>query len=201
MSLIIKASRIKRSPLRTFNNFLTIAVVILGVYLIVMPLWPQISLMLFKNKSNPYPSSLEPNKTAQKSVPTDNRLVIPQMGLDATVHEGLNAAVLSQGIWRRPQTSTPDKNGNTVLVAHRFTYQSPAFFYHLDKLKINDTFSLYWNGKEYAYKVKEVKIVEPSEISIENQTDSAILTLYTCTPMWSAKQRLVVISDLIGDQS
>lgn len=190
------------TKLRRFNNVLTILVFGLGLYLILMPLWPQINFWLTKrDNQNPYQSSLNQNNSDKKAIPTENKLVIPQMGLDATVYEGKYASTLSKGIWHRPRTSTPDKGGNTVLVAHRFTYRSPAIFYHLDKVKVDDVFSLYWGGKEYVYKVREVKIVEPTAIEVEDSTDEPVLTLYTCTPMWTAKQRLVVVSDLITEPS
>lgn len=104
-----------------------------------------------------------------------------------------------KGIWRRPNTSSPDKAGNTVLVAHRFTYNGPAVFYHLDLMKKGHRFAVFWDGKEYDYEVIETKIVEPTAIEIENNTKEPIMTLYTCTPMWTAKQRLVIVSKLISE--
>ena len=189
------------SPLRIFNNLLTVLVIILGFYLIFMPLWPQISFWLnntFGSSNNPYQSILSTDDS-KKNIPKENRLVIPQMNLDAVINDGPYAGTLKKGLWRRPSTSTPEKSGNTVIVGHRFTYRGPAIFYHLDVLKVNDSFSLYWNGKEYAYKVREVKVVEPNETSVEGPTTQPTLTLYTCTPMWTSKQRLVVVADLIKE--
>lgn len=194
MSIAVHASS-NESTLRRFNNVLTIIVVLLGLYLIVTPLWPQVSFFI-RHKINS--KSITVNYgTANVPLPSDNRIVIPQMDLDARVYDGQYADTLTKGIWRRPKTSTPDKGGNTVLVAHRFTYRSPAVFYHLDKVKKGDEFSLFWQGKKYQYKVRDVRVVEPSETQIENNTDAPILTLYTCTPIWTSKQRLVVISDRI----
>lgn len=176
-----------------------------GLYLIVMPFWPQL-LFWLQSKNNdqsvPYHSALNSDADNNEKPPAkDNRLVIPQMNLDGMVHEGRYASTLKKGIWRRPHTSTPDKGGNTVLVAHRFTYRSPSIFYHLDKLKTGDKFSLFWNEKEYIYQVREVKVVEPTDVYVEDNTKEPILTLYTCTPMWTAKQRLVVVANLIKDTS
>ncbi len=198
-----KTGREKHKKLRIFNNFLTVAVVLVGLYLIVTPFLPQLLFWLqSKNNDNsvPYQSVLnEEEDNDDKPIAKDNRLVIPQMSLDGAVHEGRYASTLKKGIWRRPKTSTPDKGGNTVLVAHRFTYRSPSVFYHLDKLKQGDEFSLFWNEQEYTYRVREIKVVEPTAIQVEDNTDEPILTLYTCTPMWTAKQRLVVVADLIKD--
>ncbi len=189
--------------LSKFNNFLTVVVVLLGIYLIAMPLLPKIAFWL-KQKTGQTPTTVvyssDPDPSnGTKPIPSDNRLVIPQMGLDATVNEGAYASTLSKGVWHRPKSSSPDKGGNTVLVGHRFTYRSSAIFYHLDKLKKGDEFALFWSGKEYRYRVRDIQVVAPTQIQIENNTTEPILTLYTCTPMWTSKQRLVVISDLIKD--
>lgn len=182
--------------LRRFNNVLTLVVVGLGLYLIIVPLLPEVSFWLKKHTGRipdtvSYSADNTPNT---KPTPQDNRLVIPQMDLDAAVNEGPYANTLQKGLWHRPKTSTPDKGGNTVIVGHRFTYQSPSLFYHLDALKTGDQFALFWQGKEYTYTVSEVKTVEPNQLEIEENTTEPTLTLYTCTPMWTAKQRLVIIA-------
>jgi sortase A len=192
--------------LRRFNNILTVVVIVLGFYMIVMPLWPQLAFWVKektgKTGSNiAYSEVADPKDKKSKPIPKENKLVIPQMGLDATINEGRYASTLRNGLWHRPLSSTPDKGGNTVIVGHRFTYRGPAIFYHLDKLKVNDEFAVLWNGKRLNYKVREVKVVEPTAVEIENNTDEPILTLYTCTPMWTAKQRLVVVSDLITEDT
>lgn len=187
--------------LRRFNNFLTIVIIGLGLYLIIMPLLPQFSFWLKKRTGNISDTVAYSNdgKNGSKPIPQDNRLVIPQMGLDATVNEGKYANTLKHGLWRRPNTSTPDKGGNTVIVGHRFTYNDPAIFYHLDKVKEGDKFALFWQGKEYLYRVNEVRIVNPNQIEIEENTNEPTLTLYTCTPIWTAKQRLVLIATPIKE--
>jgi sortase A len=182
--------------LRRFNNFLTIIIIGLGLYLIIMPLAPQL-VFWYKQKTGKISDTIvysDSGEAGSKPIPQDNRLVIPQMGLDATVNEGKYANTLKHGLWRRPMTSTPDQGGNTVIVGHRFTYKDPAIFYHLDKVKEGDNFALYWQGKEYLYTVKEIRIVNPDQIEIEENTDEPVLTLYTCTPMWTSKQRLVIIA-------
>ncbi len=202
MSYVVKTKRTSDDKLRGLNNLLTIAVVCLGLYLILVPLLPQASYWIRHlnghTGSIPYVNNLGGSGDG-KPIPKENRLVIPQIDLNAEVYNGLYASTLSKGIWHRPKTSTPDQGGNTVLVAHRFTYHSPAIFYNLDKMKKDDTFVLYWGGKEYDYKVKEIRIVQPTDVYIEEQTAEPILTLYTCTPLWTSKERLVVISDLVKE--
>lgn len=189
--------------LRRFNNLLTVIIIGLGLYLIIIPFLPEINYWLQKRMGKISNTIVYSNdgKANSKPIPQDNRLVIPQMGLDATVNEGKYADTLKKGLWRRPNTSTPDQGGNTVIVGHRFTYSSPAIFYHLDKIKENDEFALFWQGKEYKYKVKEIRIVQPTEIEVEDNTIEPTLTLYTCTPMWTSKQRLIVIAKPIEDNN
>jgi sortase A len=106
-------------------------------------------------------------------------------------------SLLQEGIWRWPTSSTPDKGGNTVLLAHRFSYTGPhGAFYYLDKLKVGDEIGVIWNGKTYTYAVISSKEVPPTDTAIQNNTNDARLTLFTCTPLWSPKNRLVVVARL-----
>ena len=185
------------------NDALTVLVILLGFYLVITPLWPQIYFWFKKEPSlNSYlysEDNTNNNSTDNKTEDelNGNKLVIPQMKLMADINEGSGINTLSKGAWRRPNTSSPDKGGNTVIVGHRFVYSSTAIFYHLDKLKINDEFIASWDGKIYKYRVRETKVVTPDKIQIESNTEEPILTLYTCTPMWTSRDRLVVISDLV----
>ncbi len=200
-----------RSRLKTFNDILTVIVIFMGMYIVITPLAPSILYWWQKrsdsNQGYKYQSNLTqtdaPDDTKKKAKnlpkPPNKRLFIPDIQLDAEIFDGKTAATLDKGIWRRPNTSSPDKAGNTVLVAHRFTYNGPAVFYHLDLMKKGHRFAVFWDGKEYDYEVIETKIVEPTAIEIENNTKEPIMTLYTCTPMWTAKQRLVIVSKLISE--
>ncbi|HEX8762727.1 MAG TPA: class E sortase [Candidatus Saccharimonadales bacterium] len=110
--------------------------------------------------------------------------------------DGESPRILQKGIWHRPASAAPNKPGNVVLAGHRFTYQNPqGVFYHLDKLKTSDQIGLVWQGKVYRYKVREIKVVGANETPIEAPTNNARLTLYTCTPLWLPKDRLVIIAE------
>lgn len=105
--------------------------------------------------------------------------------------------VLNNGIWRFPRSSTPDKGGNTVLIGHRFTYTNPrGVFYFLNKVKVNDEIGVWWNNKQYSYKVVNIAEVRPTDTAIEANTTNPELTLFTCTPLWLPKDRLVVVANL-----
>lgn len=194
--------------LRSFNNFLTVIVVMLGLYITILPFLPQLELIkdqLGDNTAGVRYSGLlaEENNvdpTVLSKPPDDNRLVLPTITLDEPIVVGNDPNNVHRGVWHRPQTSTPDKGGNTVLVGHRFSYSSPATFYHLDKLEVGDTFAIWWEGKEYVYEVFQTVVVNPSAIEIEANTTEPIATLYTCTPVWTAENRLVIKANLVNTE-
>lgn len=131
----------------------------------------------------------------------NNILYIPSIDLSAKVQELEKIEDLHFGVWRRPNTSNPEIGGNTVIVAHRYTDKGGRMentFYHLPKVKIGEEIYMYFNNKKYTYKVVDIKVVEENDISVEaaTSTNNNILTLYTCTPLWSSTHRHVVISEL-----
>ncbi len=150
------------------------------------------------NSLNSVVETPEKKKVIEKEViPDYNMLVIPKMGVKAMINEGTTADTLVKGIWRMPQGSNPINGGNTVITAHRYMYRppDPRTFFLLDKLVPGDTFYIYWEGKRYDYRVRETKVVDPSEISILYNTPNNQVTLFSCTPLFTSKQRLVVIAD------
>jgi sortase A len=131
-----------------------------------------------------------------------NRLIISKIGVNAPIVESKNADYgLSRGAWRVPETSTPDKGGNTVITGHRFKYLPPnnLTFYLLDKMEPQDIITVLWQDKEYFYRVSQKKIISPDQTQILNATKEPVLTLYTCDPVYSQKNRLVVVAELIED--
>lgn len=188
------------------NNILLALIIFINSYLILAPLYPK-AYLWWQLRIGHRQEQLEKvvheasSKPSKKSTVRQGEwLVIPKIAIDTQVFEGPTIATANKGIWHRPKTSSPDKNSNTVLVGHRFTYTQPkGIFYNLDKLAIGDEMALFWNGKAYKYKVSDVKVVPPDDVHVEDPSDDAKLTLYTCTPLWSAKNRLVITA-LRSDQ-
>jgi sortase A len=195
-----------RSRLGWINIGLVIAIVVINGYILVLPFLPQVSLWLHKKQISglaglPYRTKLDNNANQNRaSVPSDNRIIIPKIALDQHIYTGKSQYLVNKGPWARPNTSTPSRGSNTVIAGHRFTYSGPATFYSLDKIMAGDIVVLYWQGKEYDYKVAKTEIVPATAIEIERPTKDSQLTIYTCTPLWSAKDRLVVIAKPIGQK-
>lgn len=129
----------------------------------------------------------------------ENMLYIPKIGVEINIVEGKDEKALFMGAWRIPGTSTPDAAGNMVIGGHRWRFKPPSkrTFYNLDKLEIGDKIIVQWAGQEYVYRVRETKIVKPEEVEILENTPDNILTLFTCTPLFSTKFRLVIIAEKI----
>ncbi len=194
--------RSSKTPLTRLNLGLTTLIVLINFYILSAPLVPRAELWWHQRQTKkvaglPYKTQVDKNPqtdTQRKSLPADNRLVIPKIALDQHIYEGDSAYLVHKGVWARPKTSTPPRGGNTVLVGHRFTYDGPATFYSLDKVGPGDQIVMYWQGKEYDYQVSSTRVVPAEAVEIEDQTKDAQLTVYTCTPIWSAKDRLVVVA-------
>jgi len=183
---------------------LSVLVIGLGLYIAAIPLLPQFTYVL-KDKSAeasaPYAGELadEVGSTTDASIPQENRLVIPSIQVDEPILEGSNIWVINGGgTWRRPNTARPDENNNTVIVGHRFFGNNVSTFYHLDKVLTGQKLALYWEGEEKLYEVTKIKIVDASQVEIEGPTKEEQLTIYTCDPVWTAKNRLVVIAKPVG---
>ncbi len=125
-----------------------------------------------------------------------NHLVIPKLQMDEPILDGQSEYTVHRGIWRRPNTAMPGQGGNSVFVGHRFTYNGPSVFYHLDKLQEGDDIVAAYNGKLYVYKVDVSRVVEPTDPTVEAASNAEKLTLYTCTPLGSVRYRLVIESHL-----
>lgn len=190
--------------LKLINKAVYPTLLVVGIFLIV---WPFVGDIIFPlqqalDTSDGYEFKTElltPELNQDKpEIPTENTLVIPQIGISSKIFDGVDESTLDLGVWRRPNTSTPDQGGNTVLTAHRFLYRSgPNTFYHLGKIDIGDNFIVYWEGKEYDYEVIDKFQVHETQIEVEDPSDEPIITLYTCTGL-DAKDRLVVKGKLIN---
>lgn len=116
---------------------------------------------------------------------------------------GVRTADLKRGIGFYPGTAPPGDFGNTALAGHRTTYGAP--FENIDRLRAGDPLILTTiDGRRLVYLVETSEIVSPEDTDVLLQPDDpgeAVLTLTTCHPKRSTKQRLVVHARLDPAQS
>lgn len=198
-----------KPTLRHFNNLLTAVVLVLSFYMIAFPFLPYLDLWRDQISDNTggvrYSGLLasengEDDNSNLREPPEGNQLVLPSIALDEPIVVGDDPGNIHRGAWHRPRSSTPNQGGNTVIVGHRFSYSSPAIFYHLDRIDVGDTFAIWWEGKEYVYRVFQTRVVDATAIEIEDNTEEPIATLYTCTPVWTASDRLVIRGELLNPE-
>jgi sortase A len=124
------------------------------------------------------------------------KISIPAADLKPTVVvEGTGASALRAGAGHYPNTPLPGEEGNVAIAGHRTTYGKP--FANLDRLKIGDEIFLETPVGKYTYKVTQNPFaVEANDFSVIAQTPGHTLTLTTCHPKGSARQRLVIKAEL-----
>lgn len=189
--------------LSRINNLLVVLIILINGYVVIAPILPALTFnWRYQGQEQQLTRSIRSReKPGTNTMPGQpNHIVIPRMLLDQPIFEGSignQYTTLNRGIWRWPKGSVPDKGGNTVLIGHRFTYTNPrGVFYFLNKIKTGDEIGVWWNNKEYLYKVASIKQVSPNDTNIENNTHNPELTLFTCTPLWLPKDRLVIVANL-----
>jgi sortase A len=130
------------------------------------------------------------------------RLEIPRMGLNRIVVEGASADALTKGPGHFPETPLPGQLGNAAIAGHRTTHLHP--FFDIDKLQPGDEIIVTTLNGHYVYHVTGTEVVAPDAYAAVIPTTDvtkATLTLVSCTPRYSAKNRIVVHSELVPDQS
>ena len=91
-------------------------------------------------------------------------------------------------------TSLPGTGGNFAIAGHRTTYGAP--FGNLDKTEVGDSILFQTNTNQYEYVITEVKIVSPDDTYVLGNFGDDRITLSTCHPKFSARQRLIVVGEL-----
>lgn len=132
------------------------------------------------------------------------RLRIPAIGLDVLVVEGVSEAALRAGAGHYPGTPLPGEVGNVGIAGHRVTYGRP--FHRLDELAAGDEVVLQTPFAEHVYRVPadvaghaNPWVVAPTDVSVIGPPPGgSTLTLTTCHPKGSARERLVLRADLVA---
>lgn len=124
---------------------------------------------------------------------------IPKIGIDKVVVEGTTTADLRKGPGHYGGTPLPGQIGNAAIAGHRTTYGAP--FADLDQLIPGDLIQVETLSGIFDYVVSAdgVFVVNPDQTDVldqpspaQGEAPAATLTLTTCNPKYSARQRLIV---------
>jgi sortase A len=123
-------------------------------------------------------------------------LQIPKIGLEKAVVEGTGVPDLKKGPGHYVGTPMPGQSGNAAIAGHRTTYGAP--FWSLDELAPGDKIMVTTRQGRFTYVVDGSQVIKPSQNEVLRNEDGNHLTLTTCNPRFSARQRLVVKATLAG---
>lgn len=155
------------------------------------------------------------NKNIRKIIPEnvinmEADLIIDKLEMQAPIVFNVNAGssveylqALENGVAHFSGTAMPDAQaGNTFIFGHSsYYYNSPGdykdIFADLGKISLKDEIVIKRKDKdeEYKYQVSDIKIVESRYTEAFSQEGSQRLTLMTCWPVGTSKQRLLIIAE------
>ena len=124
-------------------------------------------------------------------------IFIPALWNDAApVVQGDGWEQLKKGVGQHIGSANPGESGNMVLSAHNDIFGE--LFRDLDRLKPGDEIIIYTATREYVYRVTGMRIVEPTEVEVMNDSAKPTVTLISCYPYLVDNQRIVVFGELEG---
>jgi sortase A len=125
------------------------------------------------------------------------RIKIPAIDVDTVVVEGTTASALRAGAGHYPSSPLPCEAGNVAIAGHRTTYGRP--FHDLDRLEAGDVVILETPIGSCTYEISKTPfVIAPTDFSVvANDPTKNLLTLTTCHPKGSARQRLVTQATLV----
>jgi sortase A len=124
------------------------------------------------------------------------RIELPRIGVDNIVVAGVDKNDLKKGPGHYPETPMPGQLGNSAIAGHRTTFGQP--FFDVDKLENGDEIVVTTLAGRFVYRVTGQEIVSPSDYQVIATTDPTVatLTLTSCHPKYTARERIIVYAEL-----
>ena len=122
---------------------------------------------------------------------------IERLAFESAIVEGVADEDLIKGAGHISDTALPGEGGKIVLAGHR-----NQAFWKLEHVSVGDVVNVQTIYGEYTYKVREMEVVDETQVEILNPTDHEELVLFTCYPFVfgaPTEQRYVVYADLISE--
>ena len=149
--------------------------------------------------------------TVTQTVSNEPRLIIPKLNVDVPISFGVPLsdvmAAMTNGVahYRIAGASAyPGEVGNFVITGHSAgdVYSSNQYKYifsGLERLQDGDLIYVNYNSVRYTYRVIRKQVIDPSNVAaLVVDTDKPLLTLVTCTPLGTSRNRLLVTAEQIS---
>jgi sortase A len=134
------------------------------------------------------------------------KLEIPKIGKEGGdalyVVPGVSHEDLKKGPGHYPDTPLPGQLGNASIAGHRTTFGHP--FLDVDQLAPGDQIIVTMiTGDRFVYEVASTEIVGPDDYYVVTTTDPTVaeLTLTSCDPAYTARNRIAVHAFLVASES
>lgn len=123
------------------------------------------------------------------------KLIVPRLELESLVMNGETDEIMAKGVGLYNYSQLPnEENGNVSIVGHRDIYGKE--FYYIDTVTDGDLLYLEYKGMLYTYEYTETAVVEADDWDPIRVKDAPRLTLTSCHPIGTTKNRIVVTASL-----
>ncbi|MCX7951583.1 MAG: class D sortase [Clostridiales bacterium] len=124
-------------------------------------------------------------------------LEIPKIDLTVPIVEGATQESLKNAVGHIEGTGKLGEINNNYAIAGHRSHTTGRFFNRLDEIELGDELIIKTATGEFKYLVFEKKVVTPDKVDVLNPIEGkSVVTLITCHPLYSNKQRLVVFAEL-----
>ncbi len=121
-------------------------------------------------------------------------------GSQRRVAEGIGLDVLNSteiGVGHYPDTQMPGQIGNFAIAAHRSAYGGGM--HEIEQLQLGDAIYIQTQEGWYTYRFRDFEYVTPETVDVlapvphhpELQPTDRIITLTSCTPLYSTAERII----------
>ena len=155
-------------------------------------------------------TAVDPTVTLTK-VSAENRLIIPKLNVDVPLNFGISLdgvmEAMNHGVVHyrvNGASAFPGEVGNFVVMGHSAGdiysgNQYKFIFSGLERLEVGDIMYVHYNSTRYTYKMVSNEIIWPTEVSkLIMDTDKPMMTLVTCWPLGTSRQRLLIHAEQIS---
>lgn len=169
-------------------------------------------IMAYVSPGNVPASQIEAlDPTITKTISADPKLIIPKLNVEvplrfevplSDVMSAMNNGVAHYRI--AGASAYPGEIGNFVVTGHSAgdIYSSNPYKYifsGLERLENGDLIYVNYNSVRYTYRVTKKEVIEPTNVgALVVETDKPLITLVTCTPLGTARYRLLVTGEQIS---
>lgn len=125
-------------------------------------------------------------------------LRIPALGLVVPVYASTTSSALDRGAGHIQGTAALGAEGNAAIAGHR-----DGFFRALSRIRLGQTLYIETIGGNRRYRVTEMRIVTPADVSVLAPTSRPTVTLVTCYPFYfvgPAPSRFIVRAEIFPDR-